>query len=121
MPSAPPKPCSHPGCGVLVRDGTGRCPKHPRADWRKKVDAPKRMTGRKLQAARARLFTANPLCVECDKHGRVRLATQRDHRVPLSEGGADDDSNVQGLCDDCHEEKSLGERLRAQSRARGQG
>lgn len=76
------------------------------------------MTGRKLQAARARLFSANPLCVECEKHGRVQLATQRDHIVSLGDGGADDDSNVQGLCHDCHEEKSLGERLRAQRRAR---
>lgn len=102
----------------MVRDGTGRCPKHPRPDWAKKVDAPKRMTGRKLQAARASLFTANPLCVECEKQGRVRLASQRDHIVPLSEGGSDTPENTQGLCDDCHEGKSLGERLRAQRRAR---
>ena len=119
MPSAPPKPCSHPGCGVLVRDGTGRCPKHPRADWRKKVDAPKRMTGRKLQAAREALFRENPLCVECEKHGRVRLAVVRDHTVSLGEGGLDVPENTQGLCDPCHDEKSLGERLRAQRRARG--
>ncbi len=77
------------------------------------------MTGRKLQAARARLFSANPLCVACEKLGRVRLATQRDHIVSLGDGGLDDDTNVQGLCDDCHDEKSLGERLRAQRRARG--
>lgn len=102
-----------------MRDGTSRCERHPRQDWAKKVDAPKRMTGRKLQAARARLFTANPLCAECERAGRVRLATQRDHVIALTDGGADDDSNVQGLCDPCHEEKSLGERLRAQRRARG--
>jgi 5-methylcytosine-specific restriction protein A len=92
---------------------------HPRQDWAKKPDAPKRMTGRRLQAARKRLFEQNPLCVECDKRGIVRLATQRDHVVALTNGGADDDSNVQGLCDECHEEKSLGERLLAQRRARG--
>lgn len=102
-----------------MRDGSGRCERHPRQDWAKKADAPKRMTGRKLQEARARLFNENPLCVECIRLGLVRLATQRDHVVPLNEGGADDDSNVQGLCDDCHEAKSLGERLRAQRRARG--
>ncbi|MGC4366522.1 HNH endonuclease [Hydrogenophaga sp. R2] len=77
------------------------------------------MTGRKLQEARARLFSDNPLCVRCSQLGRVTLATERDHVIPLSEGGTDNDSNVQGLCHDCHEEKSLGERLRAQRRARG--
>jgi len=77
------------------------------------------MTGRKLQAARAALFLAQPLCVLCQAQGRVTLATQRDHIVPLSEGGQDAADNTQGLCEPCHEEKSLAERLKAQRRARG--
>lgn len=76
------------------------------------------MTGRKLQAARKALFQANPLCVRCTELGIVRLATQRDHVVPLSEGGEDTPGNTQGLCTEHHDEKSLGERLRAQRRAR---
>lgn len=66
---------------------------------------------------RAALFTSNPLCVECERLGRVTLATQRDHIKPLAEGGTDDDSNVQGLCHDCHEGKSLAEALRGRRRA----
>jgi len=119
MPISAPKPCTHPGCGRLVRDGSSRCELHPRQDWAKKADAPKRMTGRKLQAARKALFEQNPLCVRCTELGLVRLATQRDHSVPLSEGGLDVPENTQGLCDEHHDEKSLGERLRAQRRARG--
>lgn len=61
---------------------------------------------------RASLFTSSPLCVECERMGRVTLATQRDHIKPLAEGGTDDDSNVQGLCSSCHEDKSLAEALR---------
>lgn len=118
MPTAAPKPCSHPGCGKLVRDGSGRCEAHPRPDWRKKPDAPKRMTGRKLQAARKALFEADPLCAMCKAKGVVRLATQRDHIIPLSEGGEDVPENTQGLCSEHHDEKSLAERLRAQRRAR---
>ena len=118
MPTAAPKPCSHPGCGKLVRDGTNRCQAHKRPEWSKKPDAPKRMTGRKLQAARVALFQANPLCVRCTDLGIVRLATQRDHIKPLSEGGEDVPENTQGLCDEHHDEKSLAERLRAQARAR---
>lgn len=54
-----------------------------------------------------------PLCAECKKLGRVTLATQRDHVIPLAEGGPDDDTNEQGLCEPCHEAKSLAEALRA--------
>lgn len=117
MPVSAPRPCSHPGCGVLVRDGTGRCPKHPKQQWAKKPDAPKRITGRKLQRLRAELFARHPLCAECKRHGRVKLATQRDHIKSLEEGGADDDSNVQGLCQDCHDAKSKAERQRGVQRA----
>jgi 5-methylcytosine-specific restriction enzyme A len=118
MPTAAPRPCSHAGCNVLVRDGSGRCEKHPRVDWRKKPDAPKRITGRRLQAMRARLFRRQPLCELCEARGVVRAATERDHKVPLAEGGTDDEDNDQALCHDCHEAKSLQERLRAQGRAR---
>lgn len=118
MPKAAPRPCTHPGCGALVHDGSGRCAKHPRAEWAKKPEAPKRVTGRRLQAMRAALFARQPLCEVCDRKGIVRVATQRDHRIPLGEGGTDTQDNEQALCADCHEEKSLQERLRAQRRAR---
>jgi 5-methylcytosine-specific restriction enzyme A len=48
--------------------------------------------------------------------GKVVLVTQRDHVIPLAEGGQDDASNEQGLCDPCHEAKSLAESLRARRR-----
>lgn len=116
MPSSAPKPCTHPGCGVLVRDGTGRCARHPRPAWAQKPVATKRITGRRLQAMRASLFQRNPLCVECQRLGRVTLATQRDHIVPLAEGGTDDEGNEQGLCYACHEVKSAAESLRGRMR-----
>jgi len=77
------------------------------------------VTGRKLQKARDQLFRSSPLCAECERQGRVTLASERDHIVPLSEGGADDASNEQGLCAACHREKSLAEALRARRRAAG--
>lgn len=115
MPQAAPRPCTAPGCGRLVHDGSGRCDKHPRKAWAKKPTATKRITGRRLQAMRASLFQREPLCAECTRHGRVRLATQRDHKIPLAEGGTDDEANEQGLCDECHEAKSLAEALRGRS------
>lgn len=106
---------------MLVRDGSGRCQAHQREAWGKKPTAAKRITGRKLQALRADLFRRQPLCVQCKERGLVALATQRDHIVPLSEGGEDTEDNVQGLCAPCHDGKSLAERLRAQRHSRPQG
>ena len=119
MPIAAPRPCTHPGCGVLVRDGSGRCAKHPKPQWSKPATATKRITGRKLQAMRADLFARDPLCAECKQQGRVTLATQRDHIKSLAEGGADADDNVQGLCAPCHDAKSKAESARGVRRAWG--
>lgn len=116
MPLDAPKPCTQPGCFVLVRDGTSRCSKHPREQWAKKPIATKRITGRRLQAMRAALFTRCPLCAECQRAGRVTLATQRDHIIPLAEGGKDDDTNEQGLCEACHDVKSHAESQRGRHR-----
>lgn len=39
-----------------------------------------------------------------------------DHIVPLSEGGADHESNLQGLCHSCHVEKTAEEQRRRRAR-----
>lgn len=115
MPKAAPRPCSQRGCQTLVSDGSGRCAAHPRDAWIKTAPV-KRITGRRLQAMRARLFSRSPLCEECLRQGRAIVATQRDHIVPLAEGGVDDETNEQALCDACHEAKSLGEAQRGRRR-----
>lgn len=77
-----------------------------------------RIRGRKLQRIRQRHFSQHPLCVRCEAKGRISAATQLDHKVALVNGGKDfdeDSSNAQGLCDDCHDEKTaedLGHRQR---------
>lgn len=65
-----------------------------------------RIRGRRLQDIRSSWRMRAPLCVECEKAGRVRLWTQLDHIIPLFKGGADHDSNRQGLCDECHAVKT---------------
>jgi 5-methylcytosine-specific restriction protein A len=69
-----------------------------------------RIRGRRLQGIRAHWFRAHPLCVMCEKAGRVRMATQLDHIVALDNGGKDFDRdhgrNRQGLCEDCHRTKT---------------
>ena len=116
VPQAAPRPCTYPGCGALATQGS-RCAAHVVAAWSAPSrHATKRIRGRKLQAMRAALFARQPLCEECERHSRVTVATQRDHRIPLAEGGADDRSNEQALCEACHETKSEAERLRGRGR-----
>ncbi len=82
----------------------------------------KRITGRKLQTIRRDVLTSNPLCVSCQKIGRVRLATEVDHIVPLHKGGSETPSNRQPLCKDCHKEKTeldVGARLTSGSDVNG--
>jgi 5-methylcytosine-specific restriction protein A len=95
-----------------VKDGSGRCALHPRPAWEKPKDETKRITGRRLQAMRKALFQREPLCEPCKLLGRVTIATIRDHLVPLAEGGADDETNEQAICEPCHEAKSLAEAVR---------
>jgi 5-methylcytosine-specific restriction protein A len=64
----------------------------------------------------ARLAWAKPLCVECEKQGRVSKVEEWDHIVPLSEGGADHETNLQGLCHEHHAAKSA-----LEAKARGTG
>lgn len=45
-------------------------------------------------------------CVKC---GTYRKALHRDHIVPKSIGGSNSDDNIQWLCANCHEDKSLAE------------
>src|SRR5688572_14510636 len=101
MPYAPKRYCAQPGCSHLVP-----CPVHVRTPFRSPTHAaPKRITGTRLQRLRRQLFERTPLCVLCEQAGRVTIATVRDHIIPLSQGGSENDANCQALCWDCNELK----------------
>lgn len=65
-----------------------------------------RTRGRAWLAIRASVLRYKPLCVICESKGRVAEAKEVDHIVPLHKGGTDSYENLQGLCIDCHEEKT---------------
>lgn len=46
------------------------------------------------------------LCQPCKKRGRITLATECDHILPISKGGTDDEANLQAICTDCHKVKT---------------
>ncbi len=63
----------------------------------------KRIRGRALQTLRMRLMSASPICAMC----RTAVATEVDHIVALTNGGGNEDDNLQCLCAECHEVKTL--------------
>lgn len=69
-------------------------------------------------ARRRAWLTMHPYCAKCEKQGIFTLGTTPDHIVPLGEGGADDCTNLQTLCDPCHAEKSKAEQARGRDRGR---
>jgi len=49
----------------------------------------------------------NPLCVECDSREIASPAQVADHIIRIIDGGAKfDESNIQSLCNKCHNSKS---------------
>lgn len=129
MPSAAPRPCTYPACGVLVRDGSGRCDKHKRAEA-KQLDqqrgtSTQRGYGYKWQKARDAFLREHPLCEcpDCDAgRKRVTASTVVDHTEPhrldqaLASGDAAaiakaqrlfwSQSNWQAMSKPCHDRKT---------------
>jgi len=58
----------------------------------------KRMTGRKLQDRRLRVWSADPHCAHCGAVTAYPDGFELDHKVPLFQGGHDTDENSQVLC-----------------------
>ncbi len=122
MPNAAPRPCLYPGCPTLVRDGSGRCPKHlelkRKSDkqYQKQYDkdrgsSSQRGYGGRWQKARATFLTSHPLCQVCEEKGLVVPALVVDHIIP-HKGDQTlfwDSSNWQPLCKACHDQKTAAE------------
>jgi 5-methylcytosine-specific restriction enzyme A len=80
-----------------------------------------------LQRRRKKLFARQPWCVLCLEGvpheepvspGTRTRATIRDHRIPLAEGGRDDETNEQAICDDHNRAKTRRESERGLRRSR---
>jgi|SRR5690625_3131950 len=69
----------------------------------------RRLTGRRLQRRRLDMWTASPQCAACERYTQYPNGFELDHIVPLHQGGEDAESNLQVLCIECHETKTLKE------------
>jgi 5-methylcytosine-specific restriction protein A len=74
---------------------------------------------------RAGVVREEPCCRHCLARGKVTATKVVDHIVPVKHGGDMwERSNLQGLCNDCHEIKSASEGSRfglSATRRRGEG
>ncbi|MFZ9960249.1 MAG: HNH endonuclease [Candidatus Limnocylindrus sp.] len=61
------------------------------------------------QKRRVVMANAGGLCAECRRHGRLTPATDVDHIKRKADGGTDELGNLQALCKDCHEAKTMAE------------
>jgi len=107
--------CLERGCTAKVQ--SGRCTAHGGVAGGWKGVSPRRIRGRALQTLRADLFRREPLCRVCQANGRDTIATIRDHIVPLTEGGTEDATNIQPLCQRCSDRKTATESQRGRARA----
>ena len=61
-----------------------------------------RTTGRRWMSMRHVVLVEEPVCKICGRKASVEV----DHKHPVTKGGTDDRDNLQGLCDECHKEKT---------------
>ncbi|WP_091742622.1 HNH endonuclease signature motif containing protein [Marininema mesophilum] len=113
MPSKPLRPCNYPGCPGLAQ---GRyCEEHTKQESQRyeqsRGSASQRGYGSSWRKARATYLKRSPLCVGCEKAGRLTPATVVDHVVPHKgdTGLFWDKGNWQSLCKRCHDRKTATE------------
>lgn len=76
--------------------------------------------GRPWRRKRARVLERDAyLCQPCMAQGRLTLAAQVDHITPQAEGGTDEESNLQAICEPCHQAKTKAEAARGVGRKFG--
>ncbi len=73
-------------------------------------DKTPRLRGRKLQERNARVRARDKMCVIHKAKHIAKPIDEIDHIIPLFKGGADTEANCQGLCKECHDNKSVAER-----------
>ena len=114
MAYKPKRPCKVSGCTEYAVPGQSVCEMHRLQYGRQHVYD--RATHaiyctRAWVSARKAYLMANPLCVLCQREGRLTPATDVDHIIPHrgDRRAFWDTSNWQALCHPCHSRKTAGE------------
>ena len=114
MMARAPKHCAHAGCTNLVPGGTRNCADH-KSRWPTGQRTKRTKTSQHIAWRNQVLDNANGRCQIRYAGVCTGIATEADHIVPITEGGAEfDPLNGQGACRACHALKSSDEGHRAQ-------
>lgn len=124
MPSKPLRPCRHPRCPELTKDGwcdahrpqkATKAKKRRSAEWHWMY-----LTDTWTRDLRPTQLLLEPFCRECAKYGLRVRATRVDHVDP-HRGDWDkfiDRTNLQSLCESCHNRKTAREMAEARRKER---
>lgn len=114
MPGKPKRPCGYFGCRALSTESY--CEEHRKQihlDYKRdRTDKEEQAfyTSGRWRKVRSLKLSADPLCEECKRQGRIKEASMVDHIVPIKKGGARlDMDNLQSLCRPCHNRKTATE------------
>ena len=109
MPWKPKTICSYPGCQTLTR--ARYCDEHKKQVTKEQNLKSSRLYTYQWRKASKQFLKEHPLCVHCQKEGRLTPATEVDHIIP--HGGNRklfwDRKNWQPLCKSCHSKKTAEE------------
>ena len=110
MAMKPLRPCLHPGCRALTKDGY--CSLHRPVPGKDRRPSPReRGYDSRWRRASKAFLKDHPWCAECLRGGRLEAATQVDHIIPHKGDPVLfwDEKNWQGLCRRCHSRKTARE------------
>jgi 5-methylcytosine-specific restriction protein A len=105
MPKKPKHPCAYGSCPKLT--DRRYCPEHERLKnhnyekYGRDKDS-KRRYGRAWKRIRNKYAAEHPFCELCYERGVLVPTEEIHHKLPLSEGGTHDQSNLIALCKSCH-------------------
>ncbi|HCA7080784.1 TPA: HNH endonuclease [Citrobacter sedlakii] len=120
MPPRTPKACRKRGCRNTTTDRSGYCEEHRGEGWQQYKPGQNRHQrgyGTAWDKRRARIMKRDRgLCSEHLARGLVVEARHVDHIIPKSQGGTDNDTNLQCLCVECHRAKTAREGQRGGGR-----
>lgn len=126
MAMKPLRPCRHPGCGALTRDGY--CPAHKPKAARPRSRSPEAAAWHRWYSLKIWTDDLRPgqllrekYCRECARYGIRTIATDVDH-VRDHKGNWElftDRGNLQSLCHFCHSRKTA-ETINQTQRKRGE-